>query len=262
MKPITILFPALICVLCLTGCVPAPGASGPGRPIAAYIADDVTKAEITHRAGGTVTEWTAEGEELDALRDWASGLKYELLDSEENPGDRDGGEVYEVVLTEGYYPGFSYVICGPDDCYLLIEGYWYSVTNPSDPPAASPADRGAGTLDVSKYVVKGADGEAAELTEEDAEILTQLLSGGAWAEGTTDCASDCTVGLDGRWFRYHSECGTFNEITIPGQPQLSSVPPPSAEGRSLRLADAERAAVNAVLEKYITLGPGIVENVG
>ena len=76
-----------------------------------------------------MAEWTAEGDELDALRDWASGLKYELLDSEENPGNRDGGEVYEVVLTEGYYPGFSYVICGPDDCYLLIEGYWYSVTN-------------------------------------------------------------------------------------------------------------------------------------
>ena len=179
MKTITILFSALICVFGLTGCVPAPGAGGPGRPIAAYIADDVTKAEITHRAGGTVTEWTVEGDELDALKDWASGLKYELLDSEENPGDRDGGEVYEVVLTEGYYPGFSYVIHGADDCYLLIEGYWYSVTNPSDPPIASPADPGAGTLDVSKYVVKGADGEAAKLSEEDAEILTQVLSGGA-----------------------------------------------------------------------------------
>ena len=100
------------------------------------------------------------------------------------------------------------------------------------------------------------------MSEEDAEILTQVLSGGAWAEGTTDCASDCTVGLDGRWFRYHSECGTFNEITIPGQPQLTSAPPPPAEGRGLPLADAERAAVNAVLKKYITLGPSIVENVG
>ena len=100
------------------------------------------------------------------------------------------------------------------------------------------------------------------MSEEDAEILTQVLSGGAWADGTTDCASDCTVGLDGRWYRYHSECGTFNEITIPGQPSLSSAPPPPDDGKSLSLADAERACVNALLEKYITLGPDIVENAG
>lgn len=262
MEKIAVLIVAFICIFGLSGCVPAPGSSGPGRPIAAYIADDVTKAEITHRSGGTAEEWTVEGEELDALREWASGLKYELLDSEEEPGDRDGGEVYEIVLTEGYYPGFSYVIHGADDGYLLIEGYWYSVTNPSDPPIAAPADRGAGTLAVSKYVVKGADGEAAELSEEDAEILTRVLSGGAWTDGTTDCASDCTVGLDGRWFRYHSECGTFNEIIIPDLPSLSSAPPPPDDGKSLSLADAERAAVNALLEKYITLGPDIVETAG
>lgn len=129
-------------------------------------------------------------------------------------------------------------------------------------PIASPADRGAGTLDVSKYVVKGADGESAELSEEDAEILTRVLSDGAWADGTTDCASDCTVGLDGRWFRYHSECGTFNEIIIPDQPSLASVPPLPDNGKSLSLTDAERAAVNALLEKYITLGSDIVENAG
>lgn len=131
MKTITVLFSVLVCIVGLSGCVPAPGSSGPGRPIAAYIADDVTKAEITHRSGGT-----------------------------------------------------------------------------------------------------------------------------------TDCASDCTVGLDGRWFRYHSECGTFNEIIIPDQPSLSSAPPPPDDGKSLSLADAERAAVNALLEKYITLGPDIVETAG
>ena len=59
MKRITILFSALICIFGLTGCVPAPGSSGPGRPIAAYIADDVTRVEITHRAGGTAAERTA-----------------------------------------------------------------------------------------------------------------------------------------------------------------------------------------------------------
>jgi hypothetical protein len=68
------------------------------------------------------------------------------------------------------------------------------------------------------------------------------------------------VGLGGRWYRYHSECGTFNKITILGQPSLSSAPPD--DGKSLSLADAERTAVNALLEKYITLGPGIVENAG
>lgn len=171
MEKIAVLIVAFICIFGLSGCVPAPGSIGPGRPIAAYIADDVTKAEITHRSGGTAEEWTVEGEE--PLREWASGL-----------------------------------------------------------------------------------------SEEDAEILTRVLSDGAWADGTMDCAGDCTVGLDGRWFRYHSECGTFNEIIIPDQPSLSSAPPPPDNGKSLSLADAERAAVNALLEKYITLGPDIVENAG
>ena len=75
----------------------------------------------------------AEGEEVEALRDWASKLEYELFEFEEgqSPGDSDGGEVYDFVLTEGGYPGFSYVINGTEDCYLLIEGYWFSVKNPS-----------------------------------------------------------------------------------------------------------------------------------
>lgn len=69
MKTITVLFSVLVCIFGLTDCAPAPGSSGPGRPIAAYIADDGTKAEITHRAGGTAEERTVEGEELDALRE-------------------------------------------------------------------------------------------------------------------------------------------------------------------------------------------------
>mgnify|MGYP007032836972 CR=1 FL=1 len=28
----------------------------------------------------------------------------------------------------------SYVINGPEDCYLLIEGRWYLVKNPLEPP--------------------------------------------------------------------------------------------------------------------------------
>lgn len=51
MEKVAVLIVAFICILGLNGCVPAPGSSGPGRPIAAYIADDVTKAGFTRRAG-------------------------------------------------------------------------------------------------------------------------------------------------------------------------------------------------------------------
>lgn len=80
------------------------------------------------------------GEDVDSLRDWVSELEYELLEFEEghSPGDSDGGEVYEFVLTEEGYPGFSYVISGPRDCYLLIEDCWFSVSNPSNPPVTEP----------------------------------------------------------------------------------------------------------------------------
>lgn len=135
-KPISLAL-TLIFVFSLTGCHQK---SGPGRPIAAYIGDSVTTVNISHHIEGQTAQWAAEGEEVDSLRDWAAKLEYELLEFEEgrSPGDSDGGEVYDFVLTEGGFPGFSYVINGPDDCYLLIEGYWFSVRNPSDPPVTEP----------------------------------------------------------------------------------------------------------------------------
>ena len=67
---------------------------------------------IFNHISGKSAQWSAEGEEVEALRDWASKLEYELFEFEEgqSPGDSDGGEVYDFVLTEGGYPGFSYVI--------------------------------------------------------------------------------------------------------------------------------------------------------
>ena len=119
----------------MSGCGRNAGVVGPGRPVSAYIGEYVSKIEISHSAGGTESKWTAAGAEVDSLRSWANGLKYDILDVEEGhtPGDRDGGEVYSFALTEGEYPGFSYVIDGSDS-YLLIEGHWYTVSNPSRPP--------------------------------------------------------------------------------------------------------------------------------
>ena len=137
MKKLISLALTLIFVFSLTGCNQK---SGPGRPIAAYIGDSVTTVNISHHIAGQTTQWVAEGEEVNSLRDWATKLEYEILEFEEgqSPGDSDGGEVYDFVLTEGGFPGFSYVINGTDDCYLLIEGYWFSIRNPSNPPVTEP----------------------------------------------------------------------------------------------------------------------------
>lgn len=128
-------------VLVISVAVPylAGGGAG-GRPIAPYIQEDVTRAKISHTSMGQTTAWNVQGAELDALRTWANGLRYEMADFESGntPADIDGSEVYKVRLTQGDYPGFSYIITKEEGDYLLIEGYWYTVTNPSAPPVAAP----------------------------------------------------------------------------------------------------------------------------
>ena len=71
----------------------------------------MTIVNIEHIRCGQITKSTVEGISLNELRAWAS---FEIMESD--------------------YPGFSYYIGGPDNCYLLIEGEWYKVSNPSDPP--------------------------------------------------------------------------------------------------------------------------------
>ena len=135
MRKRLILIFALTCLLGLIGCNHTETVDH-GRPISAYIDEDVTSVDITHHVAGETTQWEAVGEEVDHLRDWATELQYKLIEFEEGqfPGDSNGGETYDFALTEGDYPGFSYIINGADNCYLLIEGYWYSVENPSNPP--------------------------------------------------------------------------------------------------------------------------------
>ena len=134
----------IFCIFSFVGCTGKADTQsdsvGPGKPIAAYIGDDVTEVKITHVLMGQLAEWSIDGDDIEALRIWADGLKYELREFEEGntPGDGDGQETYWFELTGGDYPGFDYVICGPDDCYLVIENNWYVVNNPSDPPVEAP----------------------------------------------------------------------------------------------------------------------------
>ena len=109
MKKWAVLIVAIICAFSLAGC---NRPAGRDRLISVDIGGDVTKVDMIHYIGGKSIQWTAEGQEVDNLRVWASGLEYELFKYEEgqSPGDSDGGEVYIFTMTEGDNPGFSYFI--------------------------------------------------------------------------------------------------------------------------------------------------------
>lgn len=114
--------------------------SGADGPLAAYIEKDITSISIVHYLCGSPVQWTIENEELDELMNWAFELKCRPLQCEngQTPGDSNGGEFYSFSPAEGGCPEFSYVINGPGQYYLLAEGNWYSVVNPSKPPVTEP----------------------------------------------------------------------------------------------------------------------------
>ena len=103
---------------------------------APQIGTDVTEVRITHILGGQTAEWAVQGEAVDALRDWAAELETEprTFAEGQTPGDSDGGEVYTFTWTGEEPSEFSYLIHGEDACYLLEDGTWHEVRNPSDPP--------------------------------------------------------------------------------------------------------------------------------
>ncbi len=76
------------------------------------------------------------------------------------------------------------------------------------------------------------------ISSEDATILRDILESGEWNEGTGDCIDNCELVFDGNTVRYHSGCGTFND---------------SVYVRSISLSEEDKAEVNAILEKYISL---------
>ena len=131
----------LVSIFTFTDCdtvVSDPDSGKHSKPIAVVIQDDVTIINITHIVGGQSTKFTVEGDSLDDLRVWVADLQYkhQTYTKGNSPGDKDGGEVYSFEMPEGDYPEFSYIINGKNNCYLLIESEWYSVSNPSNPPVA------------------------------------------------------------------------------------------------------------------------------
>lgn len=94
---------------------------------------------------------------------------------------------------------------------------------------------------------------AVEISDEDANALSQIINKGTWVEETTDCESDCAVNLKGNLMYYDSSSGTINKYNLADMSIYSSKEP-NASGKSLVLSEEDRITVNAILEKYITLG--------
>ncbi len=137
MKKLITLVLSLVCILAFCSC-----GWNSQKNIATNISGDVTKIDITHRIGGETTNWSVGETEIDLLREWLDDLSYKHIEVEEgrSPGDSNGGEVYSFVFTGGEWPGFSYVINGESDCYILSEGNWFYVANPSKPPVSEPTE--------------------------------------------------------------------------------------------------------------------------
>ena len=82
------------------------------------------------------------------------------------------------------------------------------------------------------------DGSSFDLSKENAKTIQQILDADSWVPDATKCASDCVLTFDGRTIYYHSDCGTFNERL-------------EQSNQSLRLSDADRETVNAIIQAVI-----------
>ncbi len=96
-----------------------------------------------------------------------------------------------------------------------------------------------------------------EISKEDANTLSQILNNSSWTEETTDCESNCVINLKGYWSYYDSNSGILNRYNLKEMSVYSSKVQ-EVSGKSLILSSEDRITVNAILQKYITLG--IVSN--
>ena len=83
-------------------------------------------------------------------------------------------------------------------------------------------------------------GEEAPLSvNEDIRVISDILLSDTWnTEGTTDCLNNIEIIINGETYKYHSDCGTFND---------------KVKQQYLSLDDATKEKVNAIIEEHISL---------
>ena len=88
-----------------------------------------------------------------------------------------------------------------------------------------------GPLSCISYIGKEGQTTMIDITEDSQSDILSILSGGEWIDGVTNCGHDYEFTAKNVSFRYHSECGTFIDIT---------------NGRYMTLSDDDKARVNEI----------------
>lgn len=82
------------------------------------------------------------------------------------------------------------------------------------------------------------DSDSVAVPKEDADVFLDFTQSSDWNKGTTDCFSNCEIEINGEVFRYHSDCGTFND---------------NEKDRSLTVDEETKTLINNILSNYIDL---------
>ncbi len=96
-----------------------------------------------------------------------------------------------------------------------------------------------------KYTYMNSETIELQLTEDEQKEILEILNGGKWINDLSNCGSEYEFTVGKATMRYHSECGTFNDIT---------------NDRSLTLSDEQKARVNQILQKNENEAPVIIND--
>lgn len=90
-----------------------------------------------------------------------------------------------------------------------------------------------------KYSVTDAfTGKGCLMAEEDGVIISDILKNGVWnTEGTADCLNDAELMINGEAYRYHSDCGTFND---------------NVNNRSMTVDEETKSEINSIISEYLS----------
>ena len=85
---------------------------------------------------------------------------------------------------------------------------------------------------ISRFGNDGAEIALMDMTEDAHKNILSILNKGKWQDGVTNCGYDFEFTTKNETIRYHSECGTFIDIT---------------NGRVMVLSNDDRVRINEVL---------------